>query len=79
MFNSFVILPMTFLCGTMFSLDNVPEWVANIIWALPLTHTSECIRAIALGWDFPWVSFIVLLIYGTAFFILSWLALNRNK
>ena len=79
MFNSFVILPMTFLCGTMFALSEVPGWVAAIIWVLPLTHTSECIRAIALGWDFPWVSFIVLLIYGTAFFILSWLALNRNK
>ena len=78
-FNSFVILPMTFLCGTMFTLSAVPQWVADIIWALPLTHTSACIRAIALGWDFPWVSFIVLLIYGAVFFILSWLALNRNK
>ena len=79
MFNSFVILPMTFVCGTMFTLSAVPDWVANIIWALPLTHTSACIRAIALGWDFPWVSFIVLMIYGVAFFILSWLALSRNK
>ena len=78
-FNSFVILPMTFLCGTMFTLSAVPGWVANIIWALPLTHTSACIRAIALGWDFPWVSFIVMLIYGSVFFILSWLALSRNK
>ena len=79
MFNSFVILPMTFLCGTMFTLSAVPEWVADIIWALPLTHTSTCIRAIALGWDFPWVSFIVLVIYGIAFYIIAWLALNRNK
>ena len=79
MFNSFVILPMTFLCGTMFTLSAVPKWVADIIWALPLTHTSACIRAIALEWEFPWTSFVVLLIYGTVFFILSWLALNRNK
>jgi len=79
LFNSFVILPMTFLCGTMFSLSSVPQIVADIIWVLPLTHTSACIRAIALGRDFPWVSFVVLMIYGTFFFILSWLALNRNK
>ena len=81
-FNSFVILPMTFLCGTMFSLSEVPQWaqwVADIIWALPLTHTSTCIRAIALGWDFPWVSFIVLVIYGIAFYVIAWLILNRNK
>ncbi len=79
LFNSFVILPMTFLCGTMFSLSSVPQIVADIIWVLPLTHTSACIRAIALGRDFPWISFVVLMIYGTFFFILSWLALNRNK
>ena len=79
MFNSFVILPMTFLCGTMFALSAVPELVADIIWALPLTHTSACIRAIALGWEFPWISFAVLVLYGIIFFMLSWLALNRNK
>ena len=79
MFNSFIILPMTFLCGTMFSLDKVPQIVADIIWVLPLTHISECIRAIALGWDFPWVSFAVLIAYGAAFFALSWIALSRNK
>ena len=79
MFNSFVILPMTFLCGTMFTLSAVPNWVAAIIWALPLTHTSECIRSIALGWDFPWVSFIVLIAYGIAFYVIAWFALSRNK
>ena len=79
MFNSFIILPMTFLCGTMFTLSAVPEIVADIIWALPLTHTSTCIRAVALGWDFPWVSFCVLIAYGIAFYIIAWAALNRNK
>ncbi len=79
MFNSFIILPMTFLCGTMFTLSAVPEIVADIIWALPLTHTSTCIRAVALGWDFPWVSFGVLIAYGIAFYIIAWAALSRNK
>ena len=49
LFNSFVILPMTFLCGTMFSLSALPQAAQDIIWALPLTHTTECIRASALG------------------------------
>ncbi len=79
MFNSFIILPMTFLCGTMFTLSAVPEIVADIIWALPLTHTSTCIRAVALGWGFPWVSFGVLIAYGIAFYIIAWAALSRNK
>jgi len=78
-FNNFIILPMTFLCGTMFTLSAVPEIVADIIWALPLTHTSACLRSIGLGWEFPWVSLIVLAIYGTVFFAISWYALNRKK
>jgi len=78
-FNSFVILPMTFLCGTMFSLSSVPDVVAGAIWLLPLTHTSECLRAIALGWEFPWISMAVLAVYGIVFFLMSWTALNRNR
>ena len=78
-FNNFIILPMTFLCGTMFTLSAVPKFIADLIWLLPLTHTSSCLRSIALGWDFPWVSLIVLAVYGSVFFAISWLALNRNK
>lgn len=71
LFNSFVILPMTFLCGTMFSLNALPGAAKAIIWALPLTHTSECLRATALGWQFPWISVAALLAYGAAFYLLA--------
>ena len=79
LFNSFVILPMTFLCGTMFSLDALPGAVKTIIDVLPLTQTSECIRSCALGWDFPWISMAVLIVYGVAFYLLAhWGLRNSN-
>ncbi len=79
MFNSFVILPMTFLCGTMFSLDALPSAFKAFIGILPLTQTSSCVRACALGWDFPIVSFSLLIAYGIAFYLLGlWGLRNSN-
>ncbi len=79
LFNSFVILPMTFLCGTMFSLDALPGAIKVFIDVLPLTQTSECIRACALGWEFPWIDLIILLAYGVAFYVLAhWGLRNSN-
>ncbi len=79
LFTSFVILPMTFLCGTMFSLDALPSAAQDIIWALPLTHTTECIRASALGWSFPWLSLLVLIVYAVVFYTISWYVLKNGK
>ncbi|SHK36625.1 ABC-2 type transporter, NodJ family [Hathewaya proteolytica DSM 3090] len=44
-FSSFVITPMSFLCGTFFSLDKMPSIIKNIIWLLPLSHTSTALRS----------------------------------
>lgn len=44
-FSSFIITPMSFLCGTFFSLDKMPAVIKGIIWMLPLTHTSLGLRS----------------------------------
>ena len=79
LFNSFVILPMTFLCGTMFSLDALPDAAKNVISALPLTQTSNCLRAAALGWDFPWISLAILIGYGMLFYGLCMFSLRKTN
>lgn len=71
LFNSLVILPMTFLCGTIFSLDSLPGVFQDAIGLLPLTHTTECVRACMLGAGFPWASLAVILAYAAAFFLIS--------
>jgi len=76
-FSTLVILPMTFLSGTFFSLNQLPDAVKAALYVLPLTHSSESLRAAALGQPFPWLSFLALLGFGLIFFAGCMLALKR--
>lgn len=76
-FSTLVILPMTFLSGTFFSLSLLPDAVKAVLYVLPLTHASESLRAAALGQPFPWLSFMALVGFGLAFFAGCMLALKR--
>ncbi len=71
LFNSLVILPMTFLSGTIFSLDSMSGPVQTAIGFLPLTHTTSCIRASILGDAFPWASLLILIVWSSVFFLIS--------
>jgi ABC-2 type transport system permease protein len=78
-FMSLVILPMSFLSGTFFSLSQVPEALRIVLSFSPLTHTSLCLRASALGQPFPWWSLLVLVGFGAVFFGLCFVALRRTS
>jgi ABC-type multidrug transport system permease subunit len=78
-FNGLVMLPMTFLCGTFFSLGALPDAAKAVLYVLPLTHSSQALRAAALGQVFPWLSFLVLLGFGVAFFAGSIFVLKRTS
>ncbi len=78
-FSNLVILPMTFLCGTFFSLNQVPEALKIALYLLPLTHSSLCLRAAALNQSFPWLSFLVLIGYGIFFFSASIVTLKKGS
>ena len=78
-FNSLVILPMTFLCGTFFSVSSVPALFQYILYLFPLTHASTCVRASALGWTFPWGSLAVLVAFGIAFYIIDVYLVKTRK
>ena len=78
-FSSLVILPMTFLCGTFFSVENLPTVFQASLYALPLTHSSVAIRATSLGWDFPWISLIALIAFGIAFFAINAYLVKTKK
>jgi len=78
-FSTLVILPMTFLSGTFFSLSQLPEAVKAVLYFLPLTHSSQCLRAAALGQSFPWLSLLALLGFGLVFFAGCMVALKRTS
>ena len=78
-FSTLVMLPMTFLCGTFFSLSQLPDAAKAVLYILPLTHSSECLRATALAQPFPWASLFALIIFGGAFFIGCIFALKKSS
>ncbi len=71
LFTTLVITPMSFLSGTIFSLDSLPEVAQDILYLLPLTHSTECIRSTILGTDFPWISLAIIAAYATAFILIG--------
>lgn len=79
LFNSFVILPMTFLCGTLFTVSALPQFAQWIISVLPLTPAASCIRASALGWDFPYMSLMIVVAFAIVFFAASWVLLKKGR
>lgn len=78
-FSTLVILPMTFLCGTFFALSQMPDAAKAVLYVLPLTHSSTCLRAAALAQPFPWLSFIALLSFGFVFFAGCLIALKKTS
>jgi len=78
-FTSLVMLPMTFLGGTFFSPGQLPPALKLVISAIPLTHSSFCLRAAALGQPFPWLSLLAITGFGAAFLAGCLLALRRSS
>ena len=69
--NTYILLPMSFLCGTFFTTSALPELLRLIIDILPLTHTSYLLRSIASQGAIAWESVAVLLVYAIIGFILD--------
>ena len=47
--SNFVIMPMFFLSGAMFPIDNLPHWISFIIRLNPLTYGVDLLRWNTLG------------------------------
>jgi ABC-2 type transport system permease protein len=76
-FMAVVIVPMTFMSNTFFSLSQLPEGFKVALYFLPLTHASQCLRAEALGQVFPWASFFALIVYALVFLFCGVAVLRR--
>lgn len=78
-FSTFVIVPMSFLSGTFFSLESIPEALKIALYFLPLTHSSQCLRAAALNQSFPLASLIALIGFGAFFLTASIIVLRKTS
>lgn len=79
-FSSLVITPMTFLCGTFFSVASLPSVVQGLLYLLPLTEASVCIRAASLDiYAYPFWALGVLILFAAAFFAIDMYLLKNRK
>lgn len=62
--NTYILLPMSFLCGTFFSTHALPDLLRYFIEILPLTHTSYLLRGVGTGSEISLLSLLVLVIYA---------------
>ena len=62
--NLYVLLPMSFLCGTFFATAALPDLVRWIVEMLPLTHTSHLLRSLGGAGDFSVLSLAVVIGYA---------------
>ena len=62
--NLYVLLPMSFLCGTFFATAALPDVVRWIVEVLPLTHTSHLLRSLGGAGDFSVLSLAVVIGYA---------------
>ena len=69
--NTYLLMPMSFWCGTFFSTSELPSIVRAVIEMLPLTHASRLLRD-----GFEPLSMMILSAYAA---ILLWLATKMFK
>ncbi len=74
--NTYILLPMSFLCGTFFSTATLPSTVKFFIELLPLTHTSALLRGLSTGTTASLGSSVVLITYAA---IIFWLDLRAFR
>lgn len=70
-FNTYVIVPMSFLCNTFFSTDAMPAGIRQLLAALPLSQASGMIRSIAWGEEVSAWGIPILFAYLAAFTLIS--------
>lgn len=62
-FSNYIIMPMSYLCNTFFSLERMPDGLRQFIAALPLSQTSMMVRGIATGEHVSLGGVLILLLY----------------
>lgn len=78
-YTAYIIVPMSFLCNTFFSTDQMPMGFRQVIGALPLSQASDMIRRISAGGQPGILGYVVLLIYLVVFAGLSVAFIYRKK
>lgn len=77
--TTYLIMPMSFLCGTFFRVENFPPVLKSVIQFLPLTPASSSLRAIASGGQVVLFNIMLLVVYLALSAILANKSINYVK
>ena len=78
-YTSFIIVPMSFLCNTFFSTEEMPNGFRQFVSVLPLSKASEMLRSISRGEGFELSGIIILIIYLIVFSLISMNFIYKKK
>ncbi len=78
-FTSYIIMPMSFLCNTFFSTEQMPNGFRQVISLLPLSQTCSMVRAVANSEPPGTFGFLVLGTYLAVFGLLSVWFIYKKK
>ena len=78
-YTAYIITPMSFLCNTFFSTDQMPIGIRQVVAALPLSQTSDMIRSISAGLGFDFKGIVILVLYLIAFSLISVAFVYKKK
>ncbi|MBQ9031585.1 MAG: ABC transporter permease [Parasporobacterium sp.] len=78
-YTSYIIMPMSFLCNTFFSTDQMPVGFRQVISVLPLSQSCEMIRRIANGMSPGAAGFLILAGYLLVFGLIAVVFIYKKK
>ncbi len=78
-FTAYIITPMSFLCNTFFSTEQMPAGFRQVISLLPLSQTSAMIRSIANAEQPGVFGFVVLGAYLVIFGLIAVAFIYKKK
>ena len=78
-YTSFIIMPMSFLCNTFFSTDQMPRGFRQVVACLPLSQSCEMIRNIANGLSPGKPGFLILFLYLAVFGLIAMMFIYKKK
>ena len=78
-FSNYIIMPMSYLCNTFFSTEQMPTGIRQFVSALPLSQTSGMLRTIASGGQVSVSGVLILFVYLAVFLVLAFWFLYKKK
>jgi len=78
-FSNYVIMPMSYLCNTFFSTENMPDGLRQVVGALPLSQASAMLRSISGGGSVSFSGVAILFLYFAVFLTVAFIFLYRKK